>query len=290
MAGETGPITVSLPMAMAIAGFFAISIYNTAEILIWIAHTFKRRTSLYFWSLLIASAGIPIHAVGVLLRFFALAPNLPMCVVIIIGWQAMVTGQSVVLFSRLHLVVSNSLKIRWVLVMIVVNYFVLHVPVSVLFLASNSASPDNFIGPFNIYEKIQLAGFSVQETIISGLYLWETVYGLKPVLEIKGADGKRITRHLLLLFIVVVILDSSLMATEYTNNFQIQTTYKPVVYSIKLKIEFVILNELINVTRATSFLENVPSSLSRHFMRNDTRKDTSGHTAAPPPTIGSRLG
>jgi hypothetical protein len=105
------------------------------------------------------------------------------------------------------------------------------------------------INAFIIYEKIQLAGFSLQESIISGLYIWEAFHNLKPVLDIKGALGRQIIRHLLILFIVVVFLDSSLIATEYTDSFQIQTTYKPVVYSIKLKIEFIILNELVTFTQ-----------------------------------------
>jgi hypothetical protein len=249
MAGETGPISVSLPVAMVISGFFAVAMYNTAEILISIFHSFKRRRTLYFWSLLVASTGIPVHSVAVLLRFFALAPNFLMCVLTVIGWWAMVTGQSVVMYSRLHLVVSDSRKIKCVLIMIMANFCILHIPVSVLFLCINSSHPVPLINAFNIYEKIQLAGFSLQESIILGLYIWGASHNLKPVLDIKGAPGRQITRHLLILFIVVVFLDSSLIATEYTDNFQIQTTYKPVVYSVKLKIEFVILNELVTFTR-----------------------------------------
>jgi hypothetical protein len=46
-----------------------------------------------------------------------------------------------------------------------------------------------------------------------------------------------------------VVLDVTLLATQYTNNFDIQTTYKPVVYRIKLKIEFIILNELLLILK-----------------------------------------
>src|ERR1700737_3865512 len=116
MAGETGPISVSLSVALIIAGFFAISCYNVIEIIIFIFNTFKRRNGLYFWSMLVASLGIPIHAVAVLLRFFGLAPDFFMCVVTVVGWYAMVTGQAVVLYSRLHLVVRDDKKIRWVLI------------------------------------------------------------------------------------------------------------------------------------------------------------------------------
>ncbi|KAH8900651.1 hypothetical protein GQ53DRAFT_790253 [Thozetella sp. PMI_491] len=260
MAGETGPILVTMPVAMVMAGFFAVAMYNTVEILVAIFTTFRRREGLYFWSLLVASLGIPVHSVAALLRFFALAPNVAMCVIIILGWWAMVTGQSVVLYSRLHLVISDSKKIRWAKTMIIANFFVLHVPVSILFLGSNSVDSDPFIHGFNVYEKIQLAGFTIQESILSGLYLWEASRGLKYIMNIKAAEGKSVIRHLFLLFVVVVLLDISLMVTEYTDNFQIQTTYKPVVYSVKLKIEFVILNELVNLTQGRRCTMTLPTA------------------------------
>lgn len=249
MAGETGPVPVSQAMAMVIAGFFAVAVYNTFEITICLFSIFRSRRGLYFWSILVSTSGILVHSIAVLLRFFALAPNLLMCVFTVLGWWAMVTGQAVVLYSRLGLVVSEAWKTRLVGFMIILNFFILHIPVSILFLASNTGNPAPYINAFNVYEKIQLAGFSIQECFISGLYLWETTRTLKPVMVIKGAAGRRMIRHLTILFLATVLLDSSLMAAQYTNNFEIQTTLKPVVYSIKLKIEFIILNELLAFTR-----------------------------------------
>src|SRR5437667_5723029 len=127
MQGETGPMAFSRAIAMTIAAFFAISCYNVIEITFFIFNYFKRRNGLYFWSMLIASFGILVHSLGEFLRLFALAPNLPMSVLIMIGWYAMVTGQAVVLYSRLHLVVHNKRKIRWVLIMIITDACILHV-------------------------------------------------------------------------------------------------------------------------------------------------------------------
>jgi hypothetical protein len=250
MAGETGPIPVSLGVAMAIAGFFAIAVYNTFEITICLFSIFRNWRGLYFWSIMVSTLGILVHSIAVLLRFFALAPNLTMCVFTVLGWWAMVTGQSVVLYSRLGLVASEVWKTRLVGALIVLNFCILHIPVSILFLASNAGNPTPYIGAFNVYEKIQLAGFSIQECLISGLYLWEATTTLKPIMAIKGAAGRRMIRHLAILFLATVLLDSSLMAAQYTDNFEIQTTFKPVVYSVKLKVEFVILNELLAFCRS----------------------------------------
>ncbi|KAF5009007.1 hypothetical protein FDECE_4745 [Fusarium decemcellulare] len=247
--GETGPISASLPINMTIAGFFAVACYNCVEILISLANRFKRYDGLYFWSMLVATLGIILHSIVVLLRYYSLGPNFLLCVLTCVGWYGMVTGQSVVLYSRLHLIVPDKSKTRWVLIMIIINFFILHVPVTVLFLGSNTRDSHRFLAAFNIYERVQLAGFFVQESIISGLYIWETARGLKPIFAVKKAIERKVIRHLIIVNILVIILDISLLVTQYLSHFQIQTTYKPVVYSIKLKMEFVVLNKLVLIVQ-----------------------------------------
>uniref|UniRef100_A0A0D2YBU4 DUF7703 domain-containing protein n=1 Tax=Fusarium oxysporum (strain Fo5176) TaxID=660025 RepID=A0A0D2YBU4_FUSOF len=56
---------------------------------------------------------------------------------------------------------------------------------------------------------------------------------------------RKIMRYLIIVNILVILLDISLILTQYMSHFNIQTTYKPVVYSIKLKMEFVVLNKLL---------------------------------------------
>ncbi|KAI1847577.1 hypothetical protein JX265_000828 [Neoarthrinium moseri] len=249
MAGETGPIghVVSMPIAMVIGGFFALACYNSIEIFIFIFSTFKRKTGLYFWSMLAANTGIVMHAISVLLRFFSLAPNLPMCAVIDVSWFLMVTGQAVVLYSRLHLVVGDPRKIRWVLIMIIGCFVFIQLPTASLFITTNvgGSVTDSTLTVFNVFERMQVAVFTIQEGIISFLYVYEASRGLKLMDVIKGPRVQAVNRELIALFILVVTLDITLMVTEYTNNFQIQTTYKPVVYSIKLKVEALVLNNLI---------------------------------------------
>ncbi|KAH8646454.1 hypothetical protein BGZ61DRAFT_64984 [Ilyonectria robusta] len=249
MAGETGPISASVPVDMIIAGFFAIACYNCIDILISLLYRFKRHDGLYFWSMVTATLGIVLHSIVVLLRYYSLGPNFPLAVLTCIGWYGMVTGQSVVLYSRLHLVISDRSRIRWVLIMIIINFCILHIPVTVLFLGSNTRRSNQFLPAFDIYERIQLAGFSIQESIISGLYIWEASHGLKPIFAIKKIAARKVIRHLIIVNILVVFLDISLIITQYLDHFQIATTYKPVVYSIKLKMEFVVLNRLLVLVR-----------------------------------------
>ena len=55
------------------------------------------------------------------MEYFALAPDWAGVVVDVPGWVMMVTGQSVVLYSRLHLVMQNQKVLKAVLMMIIVD-------------------------------------------------------------------------------------------------------------------------------------------------------------------------
>ncbi|KAJ5485158.1 hypothetical protein N7539_005146 [Penicillium diatomitis] len=259
MRGETGPVHLSQAMAMVMAGLLTLSCWNVLEISFYILTTFRRYRGLYFWSMVIATFGILLHAVTGFLRYFALAPNLPMCFLICLGWYAMVTGQSVVLYSRLHLVTTHEYYRRWVLVMIIVNFCILHIPTTILFLGANNGV-ENFVHPFSIYEQIQLVGFALQETVISALYVWETTTSLRPLLSLKGPRGTRVIINVVLVNVIAVLLDAALVTIEFTHHFDVQTTFKPVVYSIKLLLEFIVLNSLLAAIQTPAGSFHNPSS------------------------------
>ncbi len=75
----------------------------------------------------------------------------------------MVTGQSVVLWSRLHLILigTNADRVlKWTGWMIVANVLVLHVPTTLLTYGANGdINVEGFVKVFRVYEKIQMVGF-----------------------------------------------------------------------------------------------------------------------------------
>lgn len=124
---------INLPTAMVIAAFCGIAWVNTLEMQVRIFLTFKRFSGLYFWSLLAASWGCAIHALGfVFLDFWIITNAHAVGVMIGVSWWSMVTGQALVLYSRLHLVVRDTRKVRWVLIMIITNFVILHLPIMLL--------------------------------------------------------------------------------------------------------------------------------------------------------------
>lgn len=226
---------------------FAISAYNALEVGIKTFDCFKHYRGLYFWSMQVASWGILLHAIPAELRFLSQAPNLPMTVPFIIGWYAMVTGQAVVLYSRLHLVVPDISNIRWVLWMIVINFFILHVPMTVLFFEVNLGNA-RFAKAAAVYDRIQLTGFCIQDFVVCGIYIREALRALQPVLEVRGREGRKVIIHLLVVNVLVVIMNVLLLASEFKMHY-IQVSFKMVVYSIKLKLEFAVLTRLRSLTR-----------------------------------------
>jgi hypothetical protein len=235
---------------IVIAVFLSVALYNFLELNLSSFNTFKRRNGLYFWSFTIATWGIAFNAVGYLLRHFArrVPPNV-YATLILIGWCTMITGQSVVLYSRLHIVLHKRTWLRAVLIMIIVNATWLHLPVIVLVYGVNSSNPTPFETPYSIFEKIQLSVFCVQELIISGLYVWETIKFLRQERTIGNTKTRQVMNHLIYVNIFVILLDFTILGLEFASLYEIQTAWKPLVYSIKLKLEFTILNRLVDLTR-----------------------------------------
>ncbi|KAL2155252.1 hypothetical protein VTH82DRAFT_3928 [Thermothelomyces myriococcoides] len=237
--------------------FLSLSFYNVIDLSFIILATFKRRSGLYFWSFVVATWSISLYSAGFLIK--AVEPTCPgwaYMTLVVVGWCGMVTGQSVVLYSRLHIVMRNTSRLRLVLVMIITNAIIGHIPIIVVAYGANSSNPGPFIVPYSIYERVQVTLFFLQEIIISGLYIHETVI-LMRVRSRSGISGhsttqRRLMTHLVVVNIIVVVLDITILVLEYWGMYALQTAYKGFVYSVKLKLEFSILNRLVEMTQGSS--------------------------------------
>ncbi|KAH6869391.1 hypothetical protein B0T10DRAFT_568917 [Thelonectria olida] len=77
----------------------------------------------------VATWGIFLHTISYLMWNFGVLKNAVAWITIaVIGWVPMVTGQSLVLYSRLHLIVYDERILRLVLAMIISDVFIGHVP------------------------------------------------------------------------------------------------------------------------------------------------------------------
>ncbi|KAJ3530318.1 hypothetical protein NM208_g9381 [Fusarium decemcellulare] len=261
--GVAGVSEVSLNIIIV---FLAISLYNVIELngIIW--GTFKRYAGLYFWTVLIATWGIPLYCAGFLVKYFA-PPSLGYlsCTLIVAGWVCMVSGQSMVLWSRLHLVLRNRKWLRLILWMIIIDGIICHGAIIPMVYGSFSSSPEMWVKPYSVMEKIQVTVFFIQETILSGFYIGETVKLMKLERSVgNGGVSRRLMKHLIFINILIIILDITILALEYANQYEYQTSYKSFVYSTKLKLEFTILNRLIEMTTGSKNASSGPRSRTNH--------------------------
>ncbi|KAL5410954.1 hypothetical protein PMIN04_010446 [Paraphaeosphaeria minitans] len=228
-----------------------------------------------------------------LIKFFQLLdPNKGVgyvaVVMIVVGWYTMVIGQSVVLWSRLHLITNSRRVIRYSLYMICVDVVILGFPTSVLTFGSNSNSLSTetlsrFVRGYNVMEKIQMVGFFLQELVLSLIYIKETLRILKLSKSTQGdllsatADGselkhpfaRKVMYQLLAINTIIIAMDVALLAVEFANLYLVETTLKGVVYSVKLKLEFAVLGKLVQIVSSRS-------NSSKH--RGGSAE---GHTTAP---------
>ena len=243
------PIEFDLPTWMACAAFTGVAWYNVIELNVSVYMTFKRKRGLYFWSLVVSSWGVVLHSLGFLLKLYGLCQVFGVTVTIItIGWWAMVTGQALVLYSRLHLVVKEQRILRAVLIMIIWNAITLHIPTTVMTYGSNSPDYPAFANPYNIMERLQMTIFCLQEFIISGIYLWATLRLLKPVYRRRT---RSVMMQLLWINMCIMFMDIAMLVVEYMGYYAIETMMKAMIYSIKLKLEFAVLNQLMRLANSS---------------------------------------
>ncbi|KAJ5960750.1 uncharacterized protein N7479_007900 [Penicillium vulpinum] len=234
-------ITILQTVAM-----FAIGAWNSLEVVIGIFERFKKYRGLYFWSMQIAAWGILLHGIPAQIRYTTKGPAFAMSVPFIIGWICMVTGQAVVLYSRLHLVVADVRHVRWVLWMIIGNLFILHIPMTALYFLNFGNA--QYMLAAAIYDRFQVIGFAIQDTVICAIYVREAYRALKPVVEYKGIQGRGIIYRIIIANLMGILLNVLMIIAEFKLHY-IAISFKTVAYSIKLKLEFHALMQLRELTR-----------------------------------------
>jgi hypothetical protein len=262
--GITGEYTgSSFAVRATIVALLSCALYSAIELILLIFLTFRRYHGLYFWSLLISTlVGVIPQALGLLLKYFALAPIALAVTLSTIGWAVMVTGQSLVLYSRLHLIVPNAAVLRFVLYMIVVDAIILQTPQIILSYVAVFGNNPSFPRVYNVWARVQLTGFFVQEVIISTIFIVQTIRLLQ---SYPNRSQKRVMMmyQLLVMNAGIIVMDISLLGLEYTNHFIIQTVLKTFLYTVKLKFEFTVLSRLISFVSAQHEIQTLASGTSQ---------------------------
>ncbi|PYI17221.1 hypothetical protein BO99DRAFT_389278 [Aspergillus violaceofuscus CBS 115571] len=253
-AGLVTGIDDSSPAAQIIvAVILAIAFYNSVELVVLIFLTFKKYRGLYFWSLLVSTVlGVIPSVVGPVLHFYSLGPLLLALLISNLGFYAMVPVQSLVLYSRLHLLLRHPRRLRQILSLILLTTAILLPPTTVTTYGSAFVGTPPWNAAYQVIERAQVTGFCLLELLLSALYIREAVQVLwagDPALLRRRRDGAgNVIYQLVAINFVIIALDVGLLVLEYVGLYYLQVALKSLVYSIKLKLEFAVLGRLITLT------------------------------------------
>ncbi|KAF2152102.1 hypothetical protein K461DRAFT_162301 [Myriangium duriaei CBS 260.36] len=255
--GYTGD---NINVQRAMIAFSAIAWYNSVELIFLICIRFKKWKGLYFWSLIVTSWAIIVYQIGSYGKMTHIYDSHPalMTTLTNIGWIVMVTGESLVLYSRLHLLSQNRTLLRCMLWGILINSFCCYLPTTVLDYSANIVHPDQhvYVVGYSVMERIQMTLLTIQEIAISAIYLVEC-YRFLNITYIGDKRSRNIMWELFAINVVIICLDIALLTVAQLNFFAIEVTLKGLVYSTKLKLELGVLSRLVQiVSRGGSGLQH----------------------------------
>ena len=230
--------------------FISLTLYIILDVNFGIYRIFRRKQGLYYWSLIFATWGTAVVAVGNILK--NLKPEWgviwPLWTLMINGgWSVYAPAELLVLYSRLHLVNQNDRLHRWLLIMIIVASFSVIVPNWVFIFGAYDVDPkvSSVWSPrMAIIDRTSQASFTVMEAVISGVYIHSLLGILRTKVDIRT---RRVMRDLIGVNVSVVVMDLLVIILIFLNQAQVAYPMQDFTYALKYKIEFVVLNQLMAI-------------------------------------------
>jgi hypothetical protein len=277
---RSGPLPWNLTVWALLAVFTALPIWTTVQLTANVFYTFRRYKGLYFYSVLATTWGVSIHAIGFILKFCVPQCNWILATVLAeIGWVGMVTGFAVVLYSRMGLLVRNRNVLQWALAMIIFNAFAFHVPTIVFqFGVSSKTSHTKYLPYMAPMERIQVTGFTIQEVILSAIYIHATLQFLQTSFQ---KSTRRTISLLVAIQILVILLDVIVITLDYCEYFTLKAVLHSFVYAVKLQLEFVILNDVKAMARGGTLTPSILPTVQLARSSSDARKTPPSPPAKP---------
>lgn len=145
------PTSMSLGQRFLVASLLGAALWNSIYMGPLIFLTFKRYWTLYFWTMVLSNLGVLICATEQVMSVGSPGLN-PMITAVMacVGWSLMVTGQSLVLYSRLHMLFISKNTLRLVLSMIIFNAVVIHSAGTALTIGVHSHLTEEFLIPYRL--------------------------------------------------------------------------------------------------------------------------------------------
>ena len=238
-------------MTLVITALLSIAMYNCLVLYFWIFTFYKRFRGKYFWTMLCATTGVLWYSVFATLIGFQVGSAKANVVMQAFGYIFMTTGVALILYSRLDLVTRSKIA-TFVLWMIIITTCVINIPLAALFAAAFWTKKVATVAL--VFEKMGVLFSCIRELIITAIFMWEAKRNLKSLLDAKGEEGKRMFYSLMIVLGVVIFLDASILVCNFANYKPIKLAYGGITNSVKVMMEFAILNRLISLIHSPTII------------------------------------
>lgn len=233
----------------------SLTLYIILDVNVAIYRVFRKKQGLYYWSLIFATWGTATVALGNI--FKNLKPEWgviwPLWTLMINGgWSVYAPAELLILYSRLHLVNQNERLHRWLLMMIIVGSTLIIIPNWVFVFGAYDIDPkvSSVWSPrMAIIDRVSQAGFTLFETVISGVYISSLLEILRTKITTRT---RRVMRDLIFVNVLVISMDLLVIILIFLNQANLAYPLQDFTYAFKFKIEFAVLNQLMAVAASGS--------------------------------------
>jgi hypothetical protein len=207
--------TISKPLELAAASFSTMGLLCCVQMFIMISITFRRRSGLYFWSLIGATSAQTLTTLSVLLQFVILKGRLTALPAVLgaVGFLFFPPLILLTLYSRLHLLQVGKQVLKLVLILIILEFTLAEFPMFICgILASIYSDSTGIALAYKISWEIEEAVFPVVDLLLCALYIIQ----VKKMWASSGDKTKGILRHVILLTFLLFLFDISYLVLSNT--------------------------------------------------------------------------
>lgn len=203
------------------ASLLGMGVICNIETFLLIYITFQRRTGLYFWSLIITTSAQVAASIGFMLEFFSLEGSCGWISMIfyVLGYIAWTPFEYLLLYSRLHLLRPSTMVLRVVLLVIVTEFCLIEIPVTISWIGATARPLSRFPAVYNVLRRIESIVYAMVDLVLTGLY----IYHIKKMWydSSSNKDVRRVLRNVQYMALFVVIADVAYIISSYIADYNL---------------------------------------------------------------------
>jgi hypothetical protein len=201
-----------------IGAFNAMGFLCTFELIPIIWATFKRRSGLYFWGIVVATLGSFLFNLGTTIYLFNLSDGTTLLLglttaISTLGYLIYIPAEYTILYSRLHLLAASQKILFWVMTLSAAEYILVTIPNAILSIGASTTSIKGFTTGYSYFQRLEIVVYMAMEITFFVIYIRHTMQMW--ILD-SSPKVKRTLQLCLCANAVVIILDIVTVVFEFT--------------------------------------------------------------------------